>query len=202
MKRLIVTVLLCLVATPLWAQDLKVGRVYEKISGNITGASAKERAELVVGAKLGEGDWMAYLVVRDANGGELWRSPLARTMFDARGYPIGNAGVCKLEVAGDIDGDGKGEVVVQEPQSDVRPPRFRVLRWNGRGLEVVRSLRLVEQSRGVFVWTDRFTERARFIYKFERLEAPGRCRVSLLDMQGREAAATVTVTDAGYRALK
>lgn len=198
-KLLLVASLLVLAALPLQGQDIAVGTVFQKVAGSITSPTARETAALVVGARIADGDWVARLVVTGADGRQIWASPLIRSLYNPQGYTIGNAGITNLDVAGDIDGDGRGEVVVEEPQSDVRPVRFRVLRWNGKGLMRVRSQSLMQQGAEGFMWTDRRDANAPWIHKFTAVIAPGRCRVETLDLQGNGGTAVVEATSRGYR---
>ncbi len=47
-------------------------------------------------------------------------------------FYIGHAGVEDIQIGGDLDGDGRTEILSPRAISDVRPVRFRVLRWNDR----------------------------------------------------------------------
>ncbi len=55
-----------------------------------------------------------------------------------------------MQAVGDIDGDGAVELVVQNPQSDVRAPSFRIFRWTHRAFTLVRTGTLVQTTPGTF----------------------------------------------------
>jgi hypothetical protein len=181
----LVPALALIAALPLTAQDLRVGDTYQSITGNVTSTSP-ETVSLVIAKEIADGDLLARLVLEGANGRVIWRSPLAARMGDPGAYVIGNMGVAVLQVAGDFDGDGRREVVVEEPRSDVSPPRFRILRWNGSELTQVRSRRLIEAGNSRFVWTNEwdYLREGRWIEAFKRILSPGRCEVVIFSYRG------------------
>lgn len=158
--------LIGLAALPVWAAaPLKVGQLYARVTGNVTGASNAQSVSLkllkvqVIGAE--DAAWSAQLVLSSPNGKTLWQGPTVPTgPFAFQGGP---AGETSLQVAGPFERFGQGEVVVKEMQSDVRVEHYRVLRWNGRALTFVRSSGLVETpaKSGRFVWNADQTPRSR-----------------------------------------
>lgn len=61
----------------------------------------------------------------------LWHSgPLDKTGRDNLLY-CGQDGDRRLQLAGDVDGDGKAELVIKDAQSEIGPGTFFFLRWNG-----------------------------------------------------------------------
>ncbi len=96
------------------------------------------------------------VVVRDASGAILWKSP---QILDA-GHPLAfgewDFGVSLPQLAADVDGDGKVEMLVPAPQSDVSPTYFRVFRWSGSAFEPVQSRALTGAGKkgAIFGWTD------------------------------------------------
>ena len=194
-----------LAATPAYANaDIPVGKVMARAVGNITGASDHQAAVLrVVRMKYaGPEDawWQAQLVITAPGGVTVWKSPVKDDgPFNFQGGP---GGATDLEVAGPLERAGQGEVVLQEMQSDVRVPHFRILRWSGGNLVFVRSSGLLEipPKSGKFGWNSDPTPRGRWIGKFKHILGPGRAEVELGSMQDSTAqTAVVTATATGFR---
>ncbi len=75
-----------------------------------------------------------------------------------------DAGAYWPEVLGDIDGDGKAELIAEHSPSDVSLSTHTILRWNGRGFTPLRQdVALIEDkaSPGFFAYTPRSAEAAR-----------------------------------------
>lgn len=49
---------------------------------------------------------------------------------------IGDTGVEDLQIVGDINADGRVELIIPDMHSDVSPSTFRILQWNGSGFEI------------------------------------------------------------------
>ena len=100
-------------------------------------------------------DLESYAQVRILEGGALrWSSPRVEsndqelsfgTWYDGNGLP------CVFE---DIDGDGHPEILASIPKADLTPTVFRVFRWDGQSLSLVRRSSLVHQDKGAFCWTE------------------------------------------------
>ncbi|NLI76441.1 MAG: YARHG domain-containing protein [Candidatus Riflebacteria bacterium] len=71
-------------------------------------------------------------------------------------FVIADFGVEDLAAVGDLDGDGRIEIVSTEPASDVSPVRFRLLRWDGKRFVLVRRAFLVAPGTDAegFRWQD------------------------------------------------
>lgn len=76
----------------------------------------------------------ALLEVRDAQNRVLWKGPGTESplLFHCRDW-----GIYWPSVIGDIDGDGRVELLAQEPQSDVSPSSFFLARWDGAAFRPV-----------------------------------------------------------------
>jgi hypothetical protein len=200
-KRFFSIALVLALALPALAQSVRVGAVAQRVKGNITGASPAESAAVVVTKLLPDDEgYVGRLVVFGPGGKALWQGPVPKDFGDRAAFVSGPAGTTHLQVAGDLDGDGKGEVVAQEMQSDVRVPHFRVLRWNGRGLAFVRSQGLVETPprSGHFVWVVDQTPRSRWVGEFKRIVAPGRCLAVIGSEKGSATTVTLKATARGF----
>lgn len=197
MRIALTLVLLAVLVTPACAQrntPVKVGDVWQKVHGNVTGNSPAETVELVVtSADKQRQDGCACLVVLAADGSVLWRGPRPKGYDDPEAFHVSvNTDFSTIELIGDIDGDGHTEVVVHEPGRGVSPFRT-VLRWNGSALVRLPPgagvLRQVSPGNRHFQW-DRTPLRSRVrpfvpgcavVVAFQRLFRPGLCEVGLVD---------------------
>ena len=102
------------------------------------------------------------LEVRDARGALLWRS--------APDFDDYYAGTYVLEMVGDVDGDGRDELVIQAPVSDVRAETFAIYRWQGGAFTHVRGGTLVQDAQDTewFGFSRRQTGTGLWIHKFLR----------------------------------
>ncbi len=89
------------------------------------------------------------LEVRDADGTVLWSSPdmgpkiVDRPPDDA--FYCGPLGFRWPQQAGDMDGDGRAELLVQHPQTEMGPGTYTLLRWTGSAFEPVLTERQLVQ---------------------------------------------------------
>lgn len=67
------------------------------------------------------------------------------TWYDGNGLP------CWF---GDIDGDGKIEMLASVPKADMTPTRFRVFRWSDGELTLLRKEALLWTDADNFAWSD------------------------------------------------
>jgi hypothetical protein len=88
------------------------------------------------------------------NGSVLWSSPKVEfhdhdfafgTWYDGNGLPF---------LFDDIDGDGQPELLATVPKGDLTPTVFRVFRWDGQTLSLLRKSSLLRDHNGDFVWTE------------------------------------------------
>jgi hypothetical protein len=91
--------------------------------------------------------------------------------------------------------------------TDVGQTCFRVLRWTGRGLTQVRDDALVEEPQGSksghFVWggqvfrstPDNPQPASRYVSRFLRIQAPGRCEVEITEAGSQTRSRAVALTD-------
>jgi hypothetical protein len=91
-------------------------------------------------AELGE---FFQAVARQADGTVLWRSSETMDANDPLAFGRWDFGTSLPQWAGDIDGDGKVEMIAPAPQSDVSPTFFRVFRWSGQSFEPMFSRALI-----------------------------------------------------------
>ena len=88
------------------------------------------------------------------NDSVLWSSPKVElndhdfafgSWYDGNGLP---------NLFDDIDGDGHPELLASVPKGDLTPTVFRVFRWDGQTLSLLRKSSLLRDGNGDFVWTE------------------------------------------------
>ena len=97
-----------------------------------------------------------HLVVKDASGTILWKSPHTRDTENPLAFGEWHFGISLPQLAADVDGDGRPELIVPAPQSDVSPTFFRVFRWTGKAFEPLQSKAISGKGRkgAIFKWSD------------------------------------------------
>ncbi len=136
-----------------------------------------------------EGVRLGQLLVLDGRDRLLWAGPRRTAVPQSPSEPLvfgGDFDRGEVEVLGDLDGDGRVELLGTYQKSDVRPTRFRLLRWTGRAFTHVRSGALVPagQRPGTWVWRERAGEAPTWIERFVTLR-PGRLlSVEVTDLDG------------------
>ena len=95
------------------------------------------------------------IIVKTPSGEVLWKSPEVAEADNAMAFGEWHFGISIPELAGDIDNDGKAELLAPAPQSDVSPTFFRVFQWTGRAFEPRQTRALTGRGhRGAsFNWT-------------------------------------------------
>lgn len=184
------------------------GQVYQKLQADL---DRDGRAE-TIGLKaydVGESSYFGQLVVTRADGSLLWQGPRPKDLSDPLAFGAWDWGVAGIEVAGDLDGDRKVELLGALPQSDVSPATFRVWRWNGKGFQKAFERSLLESPRnsGRYPW-GRAPERIeglRWIGSFESSARDGSCVAQVYDMTGampKLGTASVAADKKGFHVLK
>lgn len=140
------------------AQTLpKSGEVYESASCDLNRDGKIEKIELTAYNIDADAEmFWGRLRVKDASGKVLWEAPKASEVEQPFAFGMWPYGVSGLEWVGDIDGDGKIELISPAPVSDVRPPTYRRFRWTGKGFEALSPKMLLETPAGSgrFLWRD------------------------------------------------
>lgn len=95
------------------------------------------------------------IVVKDSAEAILWMSPEILDPNHPLAFGEWHFGISLPQLAGDMDRDGKVELIVPAPQSDVSPTFFRVLQWTGKAFEPKHSRALSGEGRkgAEFNWT-------------------------------------------------
>lgn len=136
------------------------------------------KMESIVWRKLGEDEEIGtfhQILVKDANGTTLWKSPEVLKVDDPFAFGVFHFGISLPQWAGDIDGDGAVELMVPAPQSDVSPCFFRLFRWKESAFEPVQSRALASNRADStrYEWTDNPAPNGRWIQKWIGRSAEG-----------------------------
>lgn len=173
-----------LAQAPEWPRE---GQVYQRLQADLDRDGQAESISLVAYG-VGESSYFGQLVVTRPDGGRLWAGPKPRDPGDAGAFGAWDWGIAGIELAGDLDGDGKVELLGAMPQSDVSPTRFRVWRWDGRGFQRIFTRSLLEAPRnsGRYPWgrAPEDIRGLRWIGSFETSSRDGSCVAQVYDMSG------------------
>lgn len=115
------------------------------------------------------------LLVKDASGATLWKSPEVMKEDHPLAFGEFHFGITLPQWAGDIDGDGAVELLVPAPQSDVSPCFFRMFRWNRSAFEPVQSRALAAARAGSnhYDWTENPSTSGFWVQKWVGRSAEG-----------------------------
>jgi hypothetical protein len=155
-----------------------------------------------------DGNDFYQLVVQDDTGNEIWAGPKAMDTENPLVFGVWDWGVSLPQALGDIDGDGRVELVAEAPRSDVSPASFRVFSWTGSEFKPVRTLPLLETpaGSGFYPWAQSERYMGCWIDKFEKVGAGGEVTVGMMEYtEGkppRTGKAVVTAEKNGYRLKK
>lgn len=192
-------------AQPEWPRE---GQAYQKLQADLDRDGRAETISLVA-YDVGESSYFGQIVVTRPDGKKLWEGPKPRDAGDQMAFGAWDWGIAGLEVAADLDGDGKVEVLGALPQSDVSPATFRVLRWNGKAFQKIFARSLLESPKnsGRYPWgraPDRI-EGLRWIGSFESSARDGTCVAQIYDMTGASpklGTASVAPDKKGFHVLR
>lgn len=116
------------------------------------------RAERIFWRRLGsdaETGTFYQVVVKDSADVILWKSPEILDSNHPLAFGEWHFGISMPQLAGDVDRDGKVELIIPAPQSDVSPTFFRILQWTGNAFEPKHSKALTGKGKkgAVFHWS-------------------------------------------------
>lgn len=133
--------------------DLKVGQIPQSLRVDLNNDGQDEIICLKVFKKSEEG-CHAKLLVTDTNGRVIWAGPEETDHQKRSHLGFWMFGISDLETVGDFDGNGRPELLICQPQSDVRPQVYAVWEWNGKGFEYKTDKCLINQdkSNDNFYW--------------------------------------------------
>jgi hypothetical protein len=151
------------------------------------------------------GDYF-QLVVSDESGKRIWAGPRQPDEQNPLVFGAWHFGVSLPEIVADVDGDGAIELVAPEPQSDVSPTGWRVLRWTSAAFTPARTGTLVESPKdsGLFPWGRVDTIPARWVSRFESM-SDGHLTAEIAEYAEsnvRQGRALLAPKPAGYQLVK
>lgn len=155
-------------------------------------------------AKEEENGTFYQLRVSDSTGAVIWEGADLKDVEHPMVFGEWHFGISMPQLVGDIDQDGKIELVAPEPQSDVSPTWFRVLEWRHGRFYLSRSAALLETPKGSgkFVWTGGEEYLGTWISKFFVENRDGTFEVQVYTDDGGANAdvttETVTPTEDGF----
>jgi hypothetical protein len=88
----------------------------------------------------------------DGESGESWLSDPTTDPFETFAFGVWLDGSGLPVWWGDMDGDGKPELMAPVPKGDLSPTLFRVFRWTGDNLLFLRKRALLGGDDGTFHW--------------------------------------------------
>ena len=131
---------------------------------------------------------LGQLVVEDAGGKLLWKGPRFSDAYASDPYRfLGEFDRGDLEFAGDLDGDGRVELVATYQKSDVRPTEFRMFRWNGKRFVFEQRGMLVPQPQKPATFNFSKADPARTYWVDEIRKAGGHYRLKIMDLRTQKS---------------
>lgn len=100
-----------------------------------------------------EGFFATLAVIKESE--TVWESEEVSDPFDTFAFGVWFDGAGLPVLWGDIDGDGKFELIAPLPKGDLSPQLFRVYRWTGDDLLYLKKRCLIKSSSGNYVWSSR-----------------------------------------------
>jgi hypothetical protein len=148
------------------------------------------------------------IVVKDASDAVLWTSPEILDPNHPLAFGEWHFGISLPQLAGDVDRDGKVELIVPAPQSDVSPTFFRVLQWTGKAFEPKYSRALSGKGRkgAAFKWTQSPSLADYWVQQWLGSSAEGGWVVELVSLREgsevRTATAVISAKGDGFELIR
>ncbi len=152
-----------------------------------------------------EGDFYQIRVLDDDGQALLWEGPKSTSLDNPLVFGDWHFGSSLPEIAADIDGDGKVELISPLPASDVSPTWYQILRWSGGRFVVGRRGALLESQKGSgdFPWSNSETWKGTWISAFHGVERDGGLKVEVTQYDGenplKSGTAVVKPTRKGFQ---
>ena len=98
-------------------------------------------------------EFWATLELKGSPAAEGWQADSVNDNFDVFAFGIWMDGPGLPVWWGDLDLDGKPELLAPLPKGDLSPTVFRIFRWTGEDLLFLKKRVLIEDAKGHFQWT-------------------------------------------------
>lgn len=133
-----------------------------KLGDEVFSATWNDLTASCVVATFDEEGYYCQLVISDSSG-PLWKSEPATDPFESTAFGSWFDGCGIPEWFGDLDNDGKPELLAPVPKGDLSPTIYRTFRWTGGEMLFLRKRALLEdeQVEESFVWgqiSDEYTD--------------------------------------------
>lgn len=156
--------------------------------------NAKDKQPASVGMKFFKidegGNAFAKLLAFDKSGRVIWRGPEITDTSDPKLVGSLLWGESEIQTIADIDGDGKLELMVAVPRSDLRPAVYSIWRWNGKAFEYLRKKCLISaQNENVLPWKDlpqNYGDNVHWVDKFHPVGADGKIKATVVYFNGKD----------------
>ena len=149
------------------AQTVGLGQTVQTMKANLDG---NKQVSLVCYRNEDNG-YFAQLVVKDDQDREVWHSPQVEAGKPSPwSFGKWDRGTSSIQFIGDIDQDGRSELLSPAPRADAGPIPFRVYRWEGQSFTFVRQACLVETAEGVFSWTGDVHDAKTWVNEFNGID--------------------------------
>lgn len=124
-----------------------------KVGDTVFSAEAGGISVAVTVAKVEDDEYWAELSLSGSHFAEEWAPNTVTDNFDVFAFGVWMDGPGLPVWWGDIDGDGKPELLAPLPKGDLSPPTFRIFRWTGEDLLFLKKRALISVGDGRFEWT-------------------------------------------------
>ncbi len=180
--------LLCfafLVAPSFADKPTMLGDTYQQELADLNNDGTPETISLVC-YKKDQWFFLCQLIVKDAAGKLIWEGPKPESPESDDVFGGFEYGVAEIDCVGDIDGDGRPEIVGRMPQSDVRPPVFRIWKWDGKQFNRQPLSSLVETpaKSGHYLWVEPYYDLDKRYVQYIKLDN-GQITASIFDFDNR-----------------
>ncbi len=172
-------------------EDIKIGYIRNITSIDLNGDGKKEQIVTKI-YKINDYASWEKLIVLDKNGKKIWESPEWGDIGSPMVFGVSETGSSLPQIINDIDGDGFIEAIITQPQSDVCPPAFDILRWKNNRFSPVKGGTLLDKPAGSgnYSWSVNYdigsilNQKQRWINKFISVSTEGKYTVEIFSYTG------------------
>ncbi|MGE3725589.1 MAG: hypothetical protein AB7I41_08570 [Candidatus Sericytochromatia bacterium] len=149
-----------------WPEE---NQIYQSFSVDLNQDGKPEKVE-VKAIRVGESGYTGQLFVKNPAGAVIWQGPLFEPGRDSivdnelylGSFPMGEGRVSLVQ---DLEGDGRVDLLMAVPQSDLRVRMWRIFTWNGKGFvfSAKGCLLEVKPGSGQFSFVERTAEQGNWV---------------------------------------